>query len=379
MRNINRSYKVFILLLIVISVSLLTYLIRGEKQTIKVGFISDLSGRNSQLGTTARNGVLMAMDELNQRGGIKGRKLELLIRDHKGDQKLCSSLVTDLVKESVDVIIGPLASAMASHVIGATEKEKVLVISPAVSTDQLTGIDDFFVRVIAPASTQGTYLARAVIFNKDAKIVIVMDGKNIEYADAVVKGFKKQLQNSTTEIADVIAFNDKTEFPDIIKRIKRTGSDAILFVASGIDTGGIVQQYAKKYSVPQLYGSMWTKLTRVTTYGGKLISGMIFVDSYKNKYPTKREQEFNRLFKQRFNTNPDFIARNAYESVQLFAAAFNRSQSSGSTAVKSELLNMERRSGITDDYSLDQYGDVVRQLSLFVIRNDRYELFDIQE
>ncbi len=379
MRNINRSYKVFILLVIVLSVSILTYLIRREKQTIKVGFISDLSGRNSQLGTTARNGVLMAIDELNQRGGIKGRKLELLIRDHKGDQKLCFSLATDLGKEGVDVIIGPLASAMAGQVMGATEKKKVLVISPAVSTDLLTGIDDFFVRVIAPASTQGTYLARAVMFNKNANIVIVMDGKNSEYADAVVKGFKKQLKNSTTKIADVIAFSDKTEFPDIIKRIKRAGSDAILFVASGIDTGGIVQQYAKKYSVPQLYGSMWTKLTRVTTYGGNSISGMILVDSYKNKHPTKREQEFNRLFKERFNTNPDFIARNAYESVQIFATAFKRSYGSGSTALKAELLKMKSISGITEDYKLDQYGDVVRQLSLFVVRNDRYELFDIKE
>ncbi len=357
-------------------VSILLFFSCSISKPIRIGFITDLSSRNSQLGIHARNGVRMAVNEINDKGGIKGQQIELFIEDNKGDIDECYKSVLKLVDKEVNIIIGPLASSMADSVIMATDEKKTLIISPTVSTDELTGIDDNFLRIIVPASMQGLYLADTVVSRNDKSIVLVLDQRNIEYTRAFAEGVKKRINSSSSKIVSEILFKDKGEFQNIVREIGQLSPDAIIFAASGIDTAGIVQQYAKIYSVPQLYGSMWAKITKVNEYGGKTVEGMILIDSYINKIPTDREIDFNQLFEERYSMKANLAARYTYESVYLFARAVNMASSLKSEDIKTEILKMNPIHGVTDDYQLDQYGDADRKQSLFIIRNNSYIIYD---
>lgn len=343
---------------------------------IRIGFITDLSSRNSQLGIQARNGLQMAINEINEQGGIKGRKLELFIEDNKGDVDECYEASLRLAEKEVSIIIGPLASSMADSVIMATDEKKNLIISPTVSTDRLTGIDDNFLRIIPPASMHGSYLADTVISRNEKSIVLVLDQRNIEYTGAFVNGIKDRLVSSSSKIVGEILFKDKIEFMDIVKKIQLLSPDAIIFAASGIDTAGIVQQYAKNYPVPQLYGSMWTKITKVNEYGGKTVEGMILIDSYSNRIPTENENNFNQKFKELYSKEASLAARYTYESIYLFTSAAKEAISLKSEDIKTEILKMKLIHGIADNYQLDQYGDVDRKQSLFIIKNNLYVIQD---
>jgi len=346
----------------------------SQTKPVKIGFVSDLSSRNSAIGIQARNGLNMAIEEINSNGGIRGRKLEAIIGNHKGETEVCTAVVRDLITRGSNIIIGPMVSGMASTVISAAEESGILVIGPTVSTDALSGIDDNFLRIVATASSQGNSLASSVLSLDNKNLVLILDKKNIAYTRAVSEGFHNKLKNTDIQIADDIYFENKDEFQDIVEQLEMIKPDAIVFSASGIDTAGIIQLYAKHNEIPQLYGSSWVKVTNVIDYGGKTVEGMIIIDSFENPEPIKREREFTRKFRDLFGTEPNIAARSVYETVYLYVQAFSISKSLKSSEIKKTILDMEIIEGIDSEFHLDKYGDGVRKLSFFVVENGRYKL-----
>jgi branched-chain amino acid transport system substrate-binding protein len=350
----------------------LLFLIQPSK-TVKMGFIADLTGRQSQLGISVRNGFLMAVNELNSAGGLKGREIIPIIKNNENNIETCLTKTGELIEEKVNVIIGPLTSAMVIPVLeGAGD---TLIISPTVSTDKVTGIDDMFFRIIPAASMQGGALAEAVLENNEKNIVIVIDERNSEYTGAFADGLIKRIEAMSDILFNVIPFNDKSQFSHITESIYAMAPDALVFASSGVDTAGIIQQLAKKGILPHLYSSYWGKASNVHEYGGNTVEGMILIAGYENREISEREKDFQERYGALYEIKANFAARYSYEAVMLYAEAVEKGNSFNKDVVKSEILEMDRFQGITDSYSLDDFGDVIRDQTLFIIHNNQYEYY----
>ncbi len=380
MNNYKTGTNIFIKAgAIIVLLALVTWLLLSLlilKEPVKIGFLADLSTRKSQLGVVARNGVIMAVDELNDRGGINGRKVELIIRDIKSSKDEAKLQTLKLIEDGVDVIIGGFVSSMAAPVLEATKNSNILLISPTVAADSLSGIDDNFIRITPQASKHGSSLAEAAGYMGIKKVTLIRDIKNEEYSGAVVDGFKKKCEEQSIQVIGDLEFETKQDFPQLVEQLSKLQSDALVFITSGIDAGAIIQQYARNNDVPHLFGSMWTKVTKVNEYGGKAVNGMFLVDVFANKNPEVKEVEFNKSFKERFGMGSNMPSRYTYESVKLFAQAAEKANSLETEKVKAEIINMNPIEGITDNYQIDKYGDVIRELSLYQIKNHQYELIN---
>lgn len=342
----------------------------GRNRDIKIGFVSDLSGRNSGLGISARNGVKMAIDEINHRGGINGDEVILISKDHKSNVTICQEVVEELLSDEVDVIIGPLMSSMAQTVINTTKGKDVLIISPTVSSDILSGLDDNFFRVIAPASAQGTVLAK-IMENK--KIAIIQDSRNTLYSQSVSDQIEKTLPDFNFE---KINFKDKSDFPEVLNQLKHYKPESIVFICSGIDAASIIQQYNKNIGpLPKLYGSSWVKQSDILSYGGKTVEGMIVVDSFSLPVKSEKEKKFFYDYNARFGYDPNLSAIYSYESVKMFETGAKLSRSFNFFDVKSALIAKRDFIGVADNYELDVNGDVKREFSLYKIINNQFVLF----
>lgn len=345
-----------------------------HKDPIKVGLVADFSGRASQLATQARNALSMAINEINDDGGIGGRTLEFSIVDHKNDPDFCVRAVSQLTSEGVDIIIGPMMSGMAASVIEGAKESGTLIIGPTVSTDALTGIDDNFIRGVAPASGQGKFLARIVLEKELSKVAYIYDSKNKAYSDALLKGFDNEIMGCEECIQKIFSFANKDDFSALVEELIEMEPDGMVLVASGIDTAAIVQLYAKERDVPQLFTGSWAKVTNVTEYGGKAIEGMISVDSFANETPIEREKAFYQKYGKTFSIDPNIAAIATYESIMLYAAAVEAAGTTKSADVKEAILNMGEVLGIRDEFSIDEYGDGVRDLSTFIVRDGAHVL-----
>ena len=365
--------KVTVLISAAVIMIIISIIIFLPSKTIKMGFIADLTGRQSQLGISVRNGFLMAVNELNASGGLEGREIIPIIKNNENNIETCLVKTKEMVEEKVDVIIGPLTSAMVMPVLNGAEN--TIVISPTVSTDAVTGIDDMFFRIIPTASKQGKALAEAVLENKAQSITLIVDERNSGYTDAFAVGFINQIESASSIHLELLTFNDKTQFLQLTEIIYETSPDSLVFVSSGVDTAGIIQQYAKKGPLPQLYSSYWGKASNVHEYGGNTVEGMILIAGYENREEPGNEKDFQERYGALYEVKANFAARYSYEAVMLYAEAVKKGKSTNSDDVKSEILNIDQFQGITDSYSLDEFGDVIREQTLFIIKNNKYEYY----
>src|SRR5438046_10065701 len=128
------------MLLILIAAALLAVPMAADAQKpIKVGMPMPLSGPPALFGDPATKGAQMFVDEINAKGGVLGRKLELLTRDSKADANEAVRVARELIlKENVDFLVGTLTSAEGPAVSVVAKENKIGFSAPIPKTDQLT-------------------------------------------------------------------------------------------------------------------------------------------------------------------------------------------------------------------------------------------------
>src|SRR5713226_657237 len=138
----------------------------SAQKPIKVGFPMILSGPGALFGEPASKGAQMFVDEINAKGGVLGRKIELLPRDTKGNADEAVRVSRELIlKENVDFLVGTLTSAEGPAVSVVAKENKVVFIAPIPKTDQLTAPDKlhpYVFRVAANTTMEGRSAAEIV-------------------------------------------------------------------------------------------------------------------------------------------------------------------------------------------------------------------------
>src|SRR6266511_1071662 len=124
------------------------------QKPIKVGMPIPLSGPPALFGEPASKGAQMYADEVNAKGGVLGRRIELVIRDSKADANEAVRVARELIlKENVDFLVGTLTSAEGPAVSVVAKENKIVFIAPIPKTDQLTAPDKLHPYVFRVAST----------------------------------------------------------------------------------------------------------------------------------------------------------------------------------------------------------------------------------
>ncbi len=125
-----------------------------EKESIKIGMVASLTGKQSQLSIDARNAVDLAVDELNKKGGINGHLVELIVKDDENSIEIGLEKHQEFKEENVSILMGHMTSTMSEAIL-AQQNGDLLFISPSISNEKFTGIDDYFLRTCPLTIKQG--------------------------------------------------------------------------------------------------------------------------------------------------------------------------------------------------------------------------------
>src|SRR6202162_5151214 len=147
----------------------------GAADNIKIGFPMPLSGPAAVYGVPVTQGAEMAIADINAKGGVLGRKLELLSRDSKANADEAVRLARELIiKDNVDFLAGTLTSAEAPAVSTIAKENKVVFLAPSAKTMKLTAPENlhpYIFRVASNTDIEGKAGARIVAQWKDVKTV----------------------------------------------------------------------------------------------------------------------------------------------------------------------------------------------------------------
>jgi branched-chain amino acid transport system substrate-binding protein len=166
------------------------------QKPIKVGFPMILSGPGALFGEPALKGAQMFVEEANARGGVLGRKLELVSRDTKGNADEAVRVARELIlRENVDFLVGTLTSAEGPAVSVVAKENKIVFIAPIPKTDQLTAPDKlhpYVFRVAANTTMEGRSAAEIVARWPVTRIATI--SPDYAYGQDVTKSFVEHLK-----------------------------------------------------------------------------------------------------------------------------------------------------------------------------------------
>jgi branched-chain amino acid transport system substrate-binding protein len=363
----------FAIILIIFSALLFTGC--AEKE-IKVGFAGPLTGRISDMGVSARNGVMLAVDEINKRGGINGSKIKLLVKDDKHDNYIAKEVDKELIKNDVVAIIGHMTSEMSAAALSIINKEEVLMISPVSSSNVLSGLDDYFLRVYPSHEKENSLLSYYAYKNLNIRnISVIYDLSNRSFTKNFYEDFKLKFEKMGGSIAKNISFisGSNISMESLVNEINYSESDGVLILAGTIDTALICQQLKKKRSDIPIMASGWAMTNEILKYGGQSIEGVIFPQVVDKTCDKKTYEEFKEKYYNRYKKQPNFGAVLGYETAQVLFEGISLSANLNSREIKKAILKKESFNGLQEKFKINGFGDAFREYHLFVVEEGKFK------
>jgi len=347
-----------------------------KPETIRLGFVGGLTGRNGDLGTAGRDGALLAVEVINAGGGIGGKRIELVVRDDKSDPEEAKKVVNELVSAKVAAIVGPMTSVVAVATIPIMDAARTLMLSPTVSSNDLTGIDDFFIRLNLNRDTAAATADLMVGKLKIKNAALVYDISNRSYTGSLAEAFKTRFAALGGTIAIEQTFNAK-EKPELLTLARKVASRkprAIFIVAGAIDSAMICQQLKKAgISVPFLIAE-WSGTNEFLKAGGSAAAGVYILQHFNSDSSHPPFVKFKKDYNRRFGDSPSFAATYAYDAVSIIAGALRKDPDP--THLKDTVIGIGKFAGLQGDILLDRYGDPDRKFYAMRVRDDRFVLVE---
>lgn len=344
-----------------------------NRSTIKVGLLADITGRASLLGVSGRNGLQLAVDEYNQ--GDNPYRIRLVIKDDKGLKDEMKKVVKEFNQEGVQLIIGPYTSNIATEIVEAqiNISNDFLFISPTVSSSDITNIDDNFITLIAKNEEQGILLAQKAYNDGLTKMATIYEYNNRSYSQPVVEAFEETFTRLGGKIvySNWFTSSEDAPFQKLSEELVATKAEGVLIVAGGLDASQLTQFIHKKQPNIQIFCGMWAKTLDFITNGGKAIEGAYLASISEEVSVNESYNEFNQQYIEKYNSNLTFPAVCTYEAAQLLFEAIEQSDNKNIEEIKNAIIK-SKYSGLSNDFSLNMFGDSDRPYVLFKVKEGKY-------
>lgn len=347
----------------------------GEDEPIRIGFVGELTGINATLGVQGRNGAQIAVDDINQRGGVNGRPLELVVRDDQASPEQVAAIDQELIDSGIFLLTGHLTSWESLNAKAVIDSSNAILISPTTSSTLFTGSRDTFFRLIPSNDQQGYALAEYAGKTLGLRrAAILHDEDNISFTDPLVEAFIERFRNLGGEETTHLHFSSKArpDFQPIVDALRQQDADLLLVIASAVDTA-LVAQHARMagWQAP-IFTSNWAYTRDLTRYGGSAAEGIIFPSNFNTQCEGHAYLKFDQTYRETYGEEPTFSAALSYETIQVAAAALKQTNGRRE-GLEQALIATQSFPGLCDSFSLDEYGDVQRNQYLFTIRDGAFQ------
>jgi len=346
------------------------------KQTTKLGFVGGLSGSGSSLGVDGMFGAILAVENINDQGGINGQMLELILKNDQNDPDKALIVDKEFLNEGINIIIGHMLSCVAINSVPFINESNALMISPTIAKDELSKLDDHFIRVIPSNITQANLLSETIIKLGIANLGIIYSNNNLLFADTFIQTINNSAINSETKIVTKIGFDNVTDFnfSQLVSDLRELNVDGLLIITSGDVVATFAQHFSLLNYSPSVFLPTWAMTNDLITMGGKTVENFYGVNYFHLNSKNTDYLKFKAAFQSKFGTEPTFSAIMAYESVMLVANAMISSQSSDPIVIKKEIMKGDGYQGLFGDLTIDEFGDAVRSIDLFQIQEGKFEM-----
>jgi len=342
--------------------------------TIKLGVAGAQSGDLASYGLPTVKAAELVVEQYNAKGGINGKKVELLIEDDVCKPEVATNTATKLVTDGVDVVLGHICSGATKAALPIYKEAGVIVMSPSATAVDLTKSGDYsnFFRTIAPDDAQAEAMVDFTIGTLGAKKIAVIHDKGdygkglAEIAEGLVKASGK---------AEVALFEGVTpgavDYTAIVQKIKRTGADAVIFGGYHPEASKIVSMMKKKRMDIPFVSDDGVKDDTFIKVAGDNAEG-VYASGPQDNSANPVAIAAIEAHKKAYNEDPGAFFENAYSAALALLNAIEKAGTTDSAAVV-KALQTETVATPVGNIHFDAKGDAVGVgFVMYVVKDGKY-------
>jgi len=346
-----------------------------DRSRIKIGYFGDLSGPTFNFGQSAINGVLMATDQINQAGGINGRRIDVVITDDKGSPEEAARLTAKLIDhDKVVAIIAGGTSGNSRAAAPRAQSSHVPLISPSSTDPAVTLVGDYIFRACFVDEFQGEVMASFAFNSLKAQKAAVLYDFNSPYG----RGLTNFFQTSFTRLGGRIV-NEQTytqgdaDFKGQLSSIKASEPDVIYIPGYYGDVTLIAKQARQLGLTQPLLGTDGWDAPELWQLGGDALNGSYISTHYSVDDPSPAIRSFVEEYMRRYgNLAPDAHAALAYDGARILFDAIARAGTTEGPKVREALAQTKDFNGVTGMISMDEHRNAVKPAVVLKLMDVRF-------
>jgi branched-chain amino acid transport system substrate-binding protein len=346
-----------------------------DRSRIKIGYFGDLSGPTFNFGQSAINGVLMATDQVNQAGGINGRRIDVVITDDKGSPEEAARLTAKLIDhDKVVAIIAGGTSGNSRAAAPRAQSSHVPLISPSSTDPAVTLVGDYIFRACFVDEFQGEVMASFAFNSLKAQKAAVLYDFNSPYGRGLTNFFQTSFKRLGGRIVNEQTYTQgDADFKGQLSSIKASEPDVIYIPGYYGDVTLIAKQARQLGLTQPLLGTDGWDAPELWQLGGDALNGSYISTHYSVDDPSPAIRSFVDEYLRRYgNLAPDAHAALAYDGARILFDAIARAGTTDGPKVRDALAQTKDFNGVTGMISMDAHRNAVKPAVVLKLMDVRF-------
>lgn len=345
----------------------------GAGETVKIGVNYELSGDVATYGSNTRNGIIMAFEEINAKGGVLGGlKIEPVVLDNKSVDAEATSVATRLIaRDKVVAHIGPATTGatLAASPVATDNKVPLLTTSataPNVTVDANGKVKDYIFRICFIDPPQAIVGAEFIYNDLNGRKVAVYYDNGNDYSKGLYNVFKKHFADLGGQVVSEEGYVETdNEFRPTLTKFKEANVDAV-YLPGYYQKAALIVSQAREIGldVPFIGADGWDSPDLVKIAGADKLNKTFFTNHYSSQDTDPKVQKFVNDFTTKYGDAPDSFAALGYDAGYLIADAINRAGKAEPQAIRDALEATKDFEAVTGTMSFDELHNPIKEIAI---------------
>lgn len=317
-------------------------------ETVKVGVLLPLTGSQAKFGEIEKRSYQMAADEINAKGGVNGKKIELLFEDDTGKPDVGRSGVEKLIsREKVPVITGGYSSSVTAAAVPVAQQFKVPFVISTGSADDITEKGYDYVFRINPPASEYPNAVKSFLQGvaKDVKTVALLY-ENSAFGQSSSKSFEKDAAALGLKIVVKEGYQaGAIDFKPILTKVKAANPDMLYMVSYVMDASLLMRQSKELRINPKIFvgGAAGFTLPEFAKSAGDAAEGVYSATLWVDTLPFPGARDYSKKFQKKYGSETEYHGAEAYAAMYVVADALKRAKSISPKDVRDALAKTDMK------------------------------------
>ena len=350
-----------------------------EPDAIKLGHYGSLTGKDAAFGVATRKGVLLAIEEINAKGGVLGRPLAYLVEDIHSKQGESATAVKKLIsRDKVVAVIGANASANSLEAAPICQNSQIPMMAISSTNPRVTEVGDYIFRICFIDPFQGAVLAKFAHTSLKAKRVALLTAVNSPYSVGLSAVLRQDFTARGGEIIAEQKYNEgEKDFRAQLTALRPLKPDVIAITGFYAEAALIcLQARALGIDVPFIGGDGW-EAPQLIELGGKAVEGTYYSTYFSAENDAPEVRAFVKKFSARWtNETPEAVSALGYDAVYLIAAAMTNAGTTAGPKLRDAIAATKNFPGVTGQTTIDEKRNSAKAAVMLTVKNGRSLFFE---